>query len=148
MINWLHQEEGYCEGEFESAFFRNDENSGDLFVYATKPELSEGAEKCVEAFNNLSEIEISEICKGIIGYVEESDRCEGFEFPDFESELDILKYCWFFSLYVNMLSNDDEISYCVEGEGDWGDLIGFVVSGGKLIYVGTDYFEYMKEEEL
>lgn len=65
MINWLHQEDGYCEGQFESAFFRNDEKSGDLFVYAANPELSEGAEKCVEAFNNLSEIEISEICKGL-----------------------------------------------------------------------------------
>ena len=25
MIDWVHQEEGYCEGYFKSIFFRNDE---------------------------------------------------------------------------------------------------------------------------
>ena len=25
MIDWVHQEEGYCEGRFKSTFFRDDE---------------------------------------------------------------------------------------------------------------------------
>ena len=25
MIDWVHQEEGYCEGHFKSTFFRDDE---------------------------------------------------------------------------------------------------------------------------
>lgn len=29
MINWLHMEEGFCEGSFKSNFFRDDEN-GDI----------------------------------------------------------------------------------------------------------------------
>ena len=32
MIQWLEEEGG--EGRFESAFFRNDENEGELIVYA------------------------------------------------------------------------------------------------------------------
>lgn len=44
-----------------------------------------------------------------------------------------------------MLNEEDEIAYVVEGEGDWGDVIGFVVKDNKVIYVGTDYFSYMKE---
>ena len=69
-----------------------------------------------------------------------------FELPALESELDILKYCWFTMLYVNMLRKDDEIAYVVEGEGEWGDVIGFVVKNNQVIYVGTDYFDYMIEE--
>ncbi len=30
----------------------------------------------------------------------------------------------------------------VEGEGDWGDVIGFVVEDNKVIYVGMDYLSY------
>lgn len=146
MINWLHQEDGYCEGEFKSAFFKNGENGNELSVYVSNPNLSQCAEKCVEAFNNLTETEINEVCKEIIRYVKEREGYESFDFPILDNALDILNYCWFVSLNVNMLSDDDEISYCVEGEGDWGDLIGFVISSGKLIYVGAEYFDHMKEE--
>ncbi len=46
-----------------------------------------------------------------------------------------------------MSSKEDEIAYVVEGEGDWGEVIGFAVKNNKVIYVGTDYFDYMKDEE-
>lgn len=147
MINWLHQEEGVCEGSFKSTFFRDDENGNELSVYMKSPDLSECAEKCVEAFNNLAESEIGEICKEIIRCAEEGGIDEEFELPALDNALDILKYCWFTSLYVNMLSKEDEVAYVVEGEGDWGEVIGFVVDNNKVIYVGTDYFDYMKEEE-
>ena len=46
-----------------------------------------------------------------------------------------------------MLSTEDELAYVVEGEGDWGEVIGFAVKNDEIIYVGTDYFDYMKSEE-
>ena len=72
---------------------------------------------------------------------------EDFELSALENSLDILKYCWFSTLYVNMLHKDDEIAYVVEGEGDWGKSIGFVIENNKVIYVGVDYFDYMKSGE-
>lgn len=146
MINWLHREDGYCEGSFKSVFFRDDENGDELSVMAARPELSECAEKCVEAFNGLTDSEIQEICKGIIGCIKENGMDEDVDLPAEDNALDILKYCWFTTLYVNMLSDDDEIAYVVEGEGDWGEVIGFAVNNGKLVYVGIDYFDCMKEE--
>lgn len=147
MINWLYQEDGVCEGIFKSNFFRDDEDSDELSVYVQSPDLTECAEKCVEAFNNLTESEINEICKKITNCAKESGINEEFELPALDNALDILNYCWFTSLYVNMLSKEDEIAYVVEGEGDWGEIIGFAVKNNKVIYVGIDYFDYMEEEE-
>lgn len=146
MINWLHQEEGYCEGSFISEFFRDDENCNELVVCAKSPELSECAEKCVASFNNLSESAIDEICKEIINRAKENGFDEECELPTPDNARDILNYCWFVTLYVNMLSPEDEIAYVVEGEGDWGDAIGFAVQNNEVIYVGADYFDCMKPE--
>ncbi len=146
MIHWSHQEEGFCEGSFKSSFFRDDENGDELSVGLQSPDLIECAEKCVEAFNNLTESQISEICEEIIKCAKEGGIDEEFELPAIENALDILNYCWFTGLYVNMLSKEDEISYVVEGEGEWGEVIGFVVENNKVIYVGTDYFDYMKDK--
>ncbi len=145
MIDWSYQEDGICEGSFKSKFFRDDENSDVLNVAVKSPDLMECAEKCVEAFNNLTESDINEICKEIINCAKEGGIDEEFELPKLENALDILNYCWFTTLYVNMLSKEDEISYVVEGEGDWGDVIGFAVNNNKVIYVGTDYFDHMKD---
>ena len=147
MINWLHKEDGVCEGSFKSAFFRDDENGDELMVYTANPNLAECAEKCVEAFNNLTESEINEICKEIINCAKEDGIDEEFELPTSDNVPDILKSCWFTALYVNMLSKEDEIAYVVEGEGDWGEVIGFAIENNKVIYVGADYFDYMKDEE-
>ena len=144
MIDWLHQEEGFCEGSFKSKFFRDDENGDVLSVGVQSPKLTDCAEKCVEAFNNLTESEISEICKEIINCVKEGDIDEEFELPSLENALDILDYCWLRTLYVNMLSQEDDIAYVVEGEGEWGDVIGFAVENNEVIYVGTDYLDYME----
>ena len=147
MINWLHQEEGFCEGSFKSNFFRDDENGDVLSIGVQSPDLIECAEKCVDAFNNLTESEISEICREIINCVKKDGIDEEFELPELENAIDILNYCWFTTLYVNMSNKEDEIAYVVEGEGDWGDAIGFIVKNNKVIYVGTDYFGYMKDGE-
>lgn len=99
MITWLHQEEGFCEGNFKSAFFHDDENGDVLDVGVQSPALMESAEKCVAAFNNLTELEISEICRQIINCLKERGIDIGFELPAFENALDILNYCWFTTLY-------------------------------------------------
>ena len=145
MIHWLHEEEGYCEGIFKSVFFRDDENGDELSVYMKSPDLTECAEKCVEAFNHLTESEINDICKEIICCVEEGGVNEEFELPVLDNALDILNYCWFTALYVNMLSKEDETAYVIEGEGEWGEVIGFAVKNNQVIYVGIDYLDYMKD---
>ena len=147
MIHWLQKEEGFCEGSFNSKFFCDDEGGKKLSVYLKSPDLTKCAEKCVKAFNNLTESEINEICKKIISCAKESDANKKFELPALDNALDILKYCWFTGLYVNMLSKEDETAYVVEGEGDWGDVIGFAVNNNKVIYVGTEYFDCMKDGE-
>lgn len=144
MIRWSQQEHG--EGEFDSKFFHNEDGNG-LLVYATgdSPDDMECAEKCVEAFNNLSEPVIHEICKRLAVCAQEGgDYDEESELPAIEDPLDILNNCWFVALYVDMGSKDDEIAYAVEGEGDWGDNIGFYINNNHVVYVGTDYLDYMK----
>lgn len=147
MIKWMYQGDEACEGSFKSRFFRDDEGGDELNIGVISPDLSDCAEKCVEAFNNLTESDIIEICKGIINYVKESGADEEFELPALDNPLDILNYCWFTMLYVNMLSKEDKIAYVVEGEGEWGEGFGFVMENDKLIYVGVDFFDYMKDEE-
>ena len=145
MIRWLHQEDG--EGRFNSKFFRNDENEDELIVYANSdsPDFIECAEKCVEAFNDLSKPVINEICKKLISCAKEGGGMnEEFELPAFDNALDILNYCWFMALYVDMGSKADEIAYAVEGEGDWGENIGFVINDGRVVYVGADYLDHMR----
>lgn len=88
----------------------------------------------------------AEICGGIVKCVRESGKGEGFELPAPGHELDILDSCWFTTLYVNMLHEDDEIAYVVEGEGDWGQEIGFAVKNDKVVYVGMDYLDCMAEK--
>lgn len=146
MIKWLHEEDGYCEGCFKSEFFRDDEGKDELCVYVNRPDLKVCAEKCVGAFNHLTETQIDEICKGIIKSVRENSRAKGFELPEPGHALDILDSCWFTALYVNMLEEDDEIAYVVEGEGDWGEEIGFAVKNNEVVYVGMDYMDCMEGE--
>lgn len=101
--------------------------------------MVETAEKCVEAFNSLPQDTITEICKEIIVCAEQGGIAEDFELPELEKPTDILEYCWFIALYAL-----GENSYIVEGEGDWGEVIGFVIKNGRLIYTGVDYTDYMK----
>ena len=146
MIDWVHQEEGYCEGHFKSTFFRDDEKKDIFTVMSSNPDSNEYAEKCVEAFNNLTETIIYEICKEIIHHVKEEETYEGIELSSLDNPLDILNHCWFTTLYICATTNDNDIAYIVEGEGDWGNLIGFAIKNNMLVHVGDDYFDYMEED--
>lgn len=124
------------EGTFTSRIFRN-ENSAEMLIYFNSLDY---AEDCIEHFNSLSDDVIDEICHGLIESCHLSD--EDFELPELENVRDILEYCWFTSMTVDV-PEDDGISYVIEGEGDWGEVVGFVIKNGILAYVGVDYEEYL-----
>lgn len=124
------------EGTFTSRIFRN-ENSAEMLIYFNSLDY---AEDCIEHFNSMTDDIIDEICQRII----KSLKLIGadFELSEFENVRDILNYCWFTSMTVDV-TEDDGISYVIEGEGDWGEVVGFVIKNGSLAYVGTDIEEYL-----
>lgn len=132
-------DEEILEGNFISRIFIN-EDGNELFVYIRNSNIIDYAEKCIEHFNSLSDDLIDEICHGLIESCHLSD--EDFELPELENVREILEYCWFTSMIVDV-PEDDEISYVIEGEGDWGEVVGFVIKNGTLAYVGADYEEYL-----
>lgn len=141
MIEWLNGDER-TEGRFKSSFFSDDSGSPDLYIYIENASLADHAEKCVESFNDLSDKVIIEICKGIYKCAEQGGENEDFELPRLDNVRDILEYCWFTAVYVRTPEDDGDVSYIVEGEGDWGEVVGFVIENDRVAYVGTDYFDY------
>ena len=88
---------------------------------------------------------IHEICEQLAACAQEADGLnEDFEPPEMEHPLDILNNCWFVALYVDMENNDAAIAYAVEGEGEWGENIGFYIKDNSVVYVGADYLNYMQ----
>lgn len=144
MINWTNKQDESWEGIFKSSYFCNAENQHDLFVYIENSSIADYAEKCVKSFNNLPEALINEVCRRIIRCAEDGGINEDFELPELKAPSDILKYCWFTAVYVSVPDNADLISYVVEGEGEWGEAVGFVINNNQIAYVGTDYFDHME----
>lgn len=134
MIKWINKEYDSWEGIFKSRIFRDDEGGDELSVYIEHHSITDYAEKCVEALNSLSDETVREICKGIISTAEEYG-----ELPEINDALDILNYCWFTAVYVSVPTDSEQLEYVVEGEGDWGDVIGFVMKDNKPVYIGVDY---------
>lgn len=138
-LDYFAPDEKIMEGTFTSRFFKN-EDSYKLSVYIRNGKIIDYAEKCIEHFNSMPDDMIDEICRRII----KSLKLIGadFELSEFENVRDILNYCWFTSMTVDVTENDG-ISYIIEGEGDWGEVVGFVIKNGSLAYVGTDIEEYL-----
>lgn len=130
-IKWLNQQEDMWEGIFHSEFFRNEDNEQTLFVCLAHASAADYAQKCVEHLNALPETVLHTIC-------EEIARCAGQKLTDAE---EILHDCWFTTLYVPVPEEEQQSTYLLEGEGEWGETIGFVIRNNQLVYVGTDYFE-------
>lgn len=126
-------DEEILEGTFTSSFFRND-GDNELVVCIRNGEIIDYAKKCIEHFNSLPDDVIDEICEGII------ESCE--KEYDLISVRDILDYCWFYDMTVDVPEGDG-ISYVIGGEGDWGEVVGFAIKDGSLVYVGADYEEYL-----
>lgn len=138
-LDYFAPDEKIMEGTFTSRFFKN-EDSYKLSVYIRNGKIIDYAEKCIEHFNSMPDDMIDEICQRII----KSLKLIGadFELSEFENVRDILNYCWFTSMTVDV-TEDDGISYVIEGEGDWGEVVGFVIKNGTLAYVGVDFEEYL-----
>lgn len=138
-LDYFAPDEKIMEGTFTSRFFKN-EDSYKLSVYIRNGKIIDYAEKCIEHFNSMPDDMIDEICRRII----KSLKLIGadFELPEIENVREILEYCWFTSMIVD-IPEDDGISYVIEGEGDWGEVVGFVIKNGTLAYVGVDFEEYL-----
>ncbi len=132
-IEKIAPDEEILEGTFKSNFFRSDIDD-ELSVCIRNGEIIDYAEKCIEHFNSLPDDVIDKICEGII------ESCE--EEYELENVRDILEYCWFTSMAVDVPENDG-ISYVIDGEGEWGEVVGFVIKNGSLAYVGIDFEEYL-----
>ncbi|MDE5569445.1 MAG: hypothetical protein K2I82_02185 [Ruminococcus sp.] len=132
-IEKIAPDEEILEGTFKSNFFRSDIDD-ELSVCIRNSEIIDYAEKCIEHFNSLPDDVIDKICEGII------ESCE--EEYELENVRDILEYCWFTSMAVDVPENDG-ISYVIDGEGEWGEVVGFVIKNGSLAYVGIDFEEYL-----
>ncbi|MBR1592120.1 MAG: hypothetical protein IJ666_03815 [Ruminococcus sp.] len=141
MIEWINKQDASWEGIFRSSFFHNEENLPEMTIYIEKSSLADYAEKCVESFNNLPSSLINEICEGIIRYAKKGGINEEFKLPELKNVVDILEYCWFNTVYVETPEKKESIRYIVEGEGDWGESIGFIIENNQLAYVGVYYLE-------
>ena len=136
MINWTNKDDVQWEGTFTSRIFRNEEDD-ELTIFIENTSVAEFAEKCADSLNTLPQQMIDEICSKIAESAEEVGESE---LPALDEPQDILKYCWFTTVYVNAPKDGGAVSYIVEGEGDWGESVGFVIENDKLTYVGADYF--------
>ncbi|WP_294472164.1 DUF6985 domain-containing protein [uncultured Ruminococcus sp.] len=116
-----------------------------ISIYIESSELTDHAEKCVASLNSLPDETIDDICRGLIKSAGEGGLDEEFELPELDDVRDILNFCWFTAVYVSKPEDDSIVSYAVEGEGDWGEVVGFVIKDGKAVYVGTDYLDCMND---
>lgn len=139
MIRWHNKEDDMWEGSFQSRILRNEANQPELFICIQNPDDADYAQQCVEHCNTLTDSVLDAICMGLMKCAAKGGMEEDFELPELDNVRDILQYCWFTTLYADNSGNG--ISYIAEGEGEWGEVIGFVIRGGELVYVGTEYFE-------
>lgn len=133
------------EGVFQSKIFQN-ELDDRLCIYLRNASVFDYAERCIAHFNSMSDELIDQICKNLIKSSENDSPDEEYELPELENVRDILKYCWFTSLTVD-IPQTDEVAYTVEGEGEWGECVGFIIRNGKLLYVGVNFEDSPWEDE-
>ncbi len=117
-------------GSFRSRIFKDCKSDDDYLEIFLSTDTIEYAEKCVEHFNNMPDEMVDTICTAII----KSSKKE----YELENIRDILKYCRFYFLYTFFDCESDEIAYTVDGVGEWGEDIAFVVRGNKVLYVGNN----------
>lgn len=121
-------------GEFRSRIFKDYKSDYDYITIYLTVKTIEYAEKCVEHFSNMPDEMVDAICKGVI-------KSSTKEYKP-ENVRDILKYFCFDVMYT-LDSENDGISYAVEGTGEWSKkTIGIVIKNGSLAYVGVDCEKY------
>ena len=144
MIEWYNTPNESWAGRFESKIFLDDMGGNMLEVYLENSKFAGYAEKCIENLNSLPDSLIIQICVSLINSAEQDKADDSFELPKLNNAKDILNYCWFTAVYVNSPEDENVIKYVVEGEGDWGEVVGFVIENNKLVYTGVEYLENSK----
>ena len=145
MIEWTYENEAFREGVFNSIIFLNENDDSKLNICMFAGTDDEYAQRCIKSFNSLPEITIMQICKGIIKCAEKCVSNILFELPQSENAKDILKYCWFHTLLdVEPERRAGKTAYVVEGEGEWGEAVCFVIENDTAVYIGADYLEYFE----
>lgn len=147
LISWDLECDEMAEGRFQGNIICG-EDRDDLTIYIDGvasgrfEEMKEYAEKCAVFLNTIPNYMIDEICTGISESTKEVGLNKDFVMPELADVRGILDYCWMTTVYVaGAPDKDDEISFIVEGEGNWGEVIGFVILRGELYYVGVEYME-------
>lgn len=136
-LDYFAPDEKIMEGTFTSRIFK-DYGDDRLLIYLEDETIQDYAERCIEHFNNMPDEMVDAICKGVIKSAEMNGENEDFELPELENVRDIFDYCGFVSLTV-WIPENDEIFYTVEGEGEWGECVGFIIREDKVLYVGVDF---------
>jgi len=137
MIKFRYAPDGIGEGTFKSSYFKDDTGNHDFLVYIFNKSYEKYAEKCVKHFNHLSDQVIDVICYHIIQSAKQNQK--NFILPELEKNTDILNYCFFKAMLVSIPEDDSKASYIMQGQGDWGEMIGFVVTEDTVTYVGKNY---------
>lgn len=139
MIRFNYAPDGVGEGIFKSNYFKDDMGGDEFLVYIFNKTYADYAETCVRHFNRLSDEVINVICHHIILSAKQNHRNPGFVLPELKQNTDILNFCWFKAMIVSIPGDRSKASYVIQGEGDWGDVIGFVVTEDVVTYVGKNY---------
>lgn len=139
MIKFNYAPDGIGEGTFKSRYFRDDMGGDEFLVYIFNSTYESYADKCIAHFNSLPENVLTVLCQHLIKTAKQDNRNPSFTLPELKKPEEILNYCWFKAMIVSIPGDATKASYIIEGEGDWGEAVGFVVTEDVLTYVGCDY---------
>ena len=143
MIKFNYDQDGVGEGVFKSRFFKDDMGGDEFLVYIFNKDYADYAEPCVKHFNQLSDEIINVICYHLIKAAKQDTQNPAFHLPELKNNLEILNHCWFTAMIVSIPEDASKASYIIEGEGDWGEVVGFVVTEDTVTYVGKNYLPNM-----
>lgn len=123
--------------EFESSRFSDGNKRCRIEVFADNPSLIGYAEKCITAFESISDEAFDRILSGLAAAFRESciDKGQGFS-----NERKVLSVCRSVTMYVCVPSDDSILLYVLECKGD-GAKSGFVMLEDSPVYIGKDYFQ-------
>lgn len=122
--------------EFESSRFSDGNQRCRIEVFADNLSLIGYAERCITAFESISDEALDRILSGLADVFRES----GIEkVQSIANEREVLSVCRSVSMYVCVPNDDSRLLYVVECKAD-GGKVGFVMLEDNPVYIGKDYF--------
>lgn len=127
--------------EFESSRFCDGNRRCRIEVFADNPSLIGYAERCITAFESISDEAFDRIMLGLADDFRES----GIEkVQSIANEREVLLLCRSVTMYVCVLNDDSRLLYVVECKAD-GAKSGFVCFEDSPVYIGKDYFQKYRQ---